>query len=108
MAWFANHYNCDRCGRDWVDEWSCMCDDDCPHCGSRHYSPEDSEDLTEVVERDGADFVVLRSPDTAEHDPDYEEIGRFPTRKAALAFLAAHDPDELVVMSDDAPRMALE
>jgi hypothetical protein len=105
MAWYANHYSCERCGRDWTDEWSCMCDDDCPHCGSRHYSPEDSEDLTEVIERDGADFVVLRSPDTAEDDPDYKEIGRFPTEEAARAFLAEYDPDVLIVLSDDAPRL---
>jgi hypothetical protein len=36
-----------------------------------------------------AEFVVLRSPATAVHDPDYEEIGRFPTREKAEAFLAS-------------------
>jgi hypothetical protein len=55
-----------------------MCDDDCPHCGARHMSPIDSENLTEVTERDGDEFVRLRSPDTAEHDPDYREVARFP------------------------------
>jgi len=105
MAWFLNHYSCDQCGEHWDDEWSCTCDDDCPNCGSRHYSPVDSEDLTARIERDGDDFVVLRSPDTAEHDPDYQEIGRFPTREGAKAFLVAFDPDELVVLSLDAPRL---
>ena len=105
MAWYANHYSCDRCGEDWVDEWSCMCDDDCPECGSRHYSPVDSEDLTEVILPEGGAFVVLVLPDTAEHDPDYGEIGRFPTREAAAAFLAGYDPDELVVFPRDAPRL---
>ena len=71
MAWFLNYYNCDRCDREWTDEWSCMCDDDCPHCGARHMCPTKSEDLTELIEREGEEFVVLRSPDTAEHDPDY-------------------------------------
>ena len=32
---------------------------------------------------------VLRSPDTAEHDPDYRELGRFPSREKALEFLSA-------------------
>ena len=34
MAWFLNFYRCDRCSRVWKDEWSCMCDDECPHCGA--------------------------------------------------------------------------
>jgi len=105
MAWFLNHYICERCGRDWSDAWSCMCDDDCPHCGSRHYSPVDSEDLTEVIVAEGTEFVVLRSPGTAEDDPDYEEIGRFPTHEGAQAFLAAYDPEELVIITPDAPRL---
>jgi hypothetical protein len=29
---------------------------------------------------------VLRSSDDAEHDPDYAQIGRFPTRNAAEVF----------------------
>ena len=89
MAWFINHYECGRCGGTWRDEWSCMCDDDCPHCGARHMTPAESEDLTEVIDQRGAEFVVLRSPDTAEHDPGYRELGRFATRKQALAFLEA-------------------
>ena len=88
MAWFRNHYTCDRCHRDWEDEWSCMCDDDCPHCGARHMSPGGSDDLTEVIEREGREYVVLRSPETAEHDPDYRELARFPTLKQAEALLA--------------------
>lgn len=87
MAWFCNHYTCDRCGKSWDDEWSCMCDDDCPHCGARHMSPDDSDDLTEVIVRDRNKFVVLWSPETAEHDPDYRELGAFPTREKAEAFL---------------------
>lgn len=54
-------------------------------------SPSRSDDLTELVEAEGNTFVVLRSPDTAEHDPDYEEIGRFPTRAKAEAFLASYE-----------------
>ena len=51
-------------------------------------SPFKSADLSELVAPEGDRFVVLRSPDTAEHDPDYEEIGYFPTRAEAEAFLA--------------------
>jgi hypothetical protein len=75
--------------RIWTDQWSATCDDDCPHCGARHMSPFDSETLTTLIEQDGKEFVVLRSPDTAGHDPDYRELGRFATRKQALAFLEA-------------------
>ena len=89
MAWFCNHYRCARCRQTWVDDWSCMCDDDCPHCGARHMTPAGSEDLTEVIDERGAEFIELRSSDTAEHDPDYRELGRFSTRKQALAFLEA-------------------
>lgn len=89
MAWFLNRYDCDRCGQSWIDEWSCMCDDDCPRCGARHMSPSDSEDLTEIVESRGGAFVVLWSPETAEHDPDYRELGVFSTEAKARAFLEA-------------------
>lgn len=89
MAWFRNYYECARCGRKWPDEWSCMCDDDCPYCGARHMSPYDSDDLTEIIDEEGGAFVVLRSPDTAEHYADYRELGRFGTRAEAEAFLAA-------------------
>ncbi len=89
MAWFLNYYICERCDSTWTDDWSCMCDDDCPHCGARHMSPYKSDDLTEVIEWDGDKFVVLRSPETAEHDPDYRELGKFPTHRQAETFLTS-------------------
>ena len=89
MPWFRNYYQCERCKHEWADEWSATCDDDCPNCGARHMSPSKSDDLTELVEQSGDEFVVLRSPDTAEHDPDYRELGRFPTRTKAEEFLAS-------------------
>lgn len=91
MAWFLNFYDCDRCNREWTDDWSCACDDDCPHCGARHMCPTKSEDLTELIEQCDKEFIVLRSPDTAEHAPDYEELGRFPTRLKAEAFLDSYE-----------------
>jgi hypothetical protein len=51
-------------------------------------SQYESDDITEVINQEGGEFVVLRSPDTAEHYADYFEIGRFPTRSEAEAFLA--------------------
>jgi hypothetical protein len=87
MAWYRNYYKCARCKYEWPDEWSCMCDDDCPHCGARHMSPYESIDLTEVIEPDRHEFVVLRSPDTAEHEPAYRELGRFSSFDKAQAFL---------------------
>jgi hypothetical protein len=88
MAWYRNYYICERCDSTWTDEWSCMCEDDCPRCGDRHMSPYNSDDLTEIIERDGDDFVVLWSPETAEHKADYRELGRFATKAQAEAFLA--------------------
>jgi hypothetical protein len=88
MAWFLNYYLCERCDTPWTDAWSCMCDDDCPRCGARHMSPFKSDDLTTIVETDGDSFVVLWSPETAEHDPEYRELGVFPTQEQAKAFVA--------------------
>ena len=90
MAWFLNFYKCDECHRRWTDDWSCMCDDQCPHCHARDMTPYRAEDLTELIEQDGGEFVVLRSPDTAEHDPDYRELGRFSSRAKAEEFLAEY------------------
>jgi hypothetical protein len=84
MAWFLNFYKCARCRRRWTDEWSCMCDDECPHYGLRDMTPYQSEELTTLIEQEGNEFIVLWSPETAEHDPNYRELGRFPSREKAL------------------------
>jgi hypothetical protein len=94
MSWFSNHYTCARCKKEWTDEWSCMCDDDCPHCGARHMSPDESEDLTDVVERQGRIFVALRSPRAAEHNADYQFMGIFATRAHAEEYLASVAADD--------------
>jgi hypothetical protein len=52
-------------------------------------SPSKSDDLTECVEQDGDAFIAIRSPGSVEHDPDYRELGRFPTREKAEEFLAS-------------------
>lgn len=87
MAWFRNYYRCAECLKEWEDEWSCMCDDDCPHCGARHMSPYDRDDLTEIIEEREDEYVVYRSPSTAEHYPNYERIAIFPTLEQAEIYL---------------------
>ena len=91
MAWFLNFYRCARCQRIWTDQWSCMCDDDCPHCGARHMSPFDSHNLTGLVGQEGDEFIVLRSPKSADRKPDYRELGRFATYEKAEEFLDSSD-----------------
>ena len=88
MAWFNNHYQCCRCDRTWESEWSCMCDDECPFCGERDMTPAYSEDLTVVIEQGRKGFVLLKSPEDAEHDPAYAEVARFDSLDAAAAHLA--------------------
>lgn len=89
MAWYSNSYRCYRCKQAWTDEWSCQCDDDCPHCGARHSSPSCSEDLTYIVAEEDSSFLVLFSPDTAQHKPNYQEVARFGTKEKALVYVAA-------------------
>lgn len=91
MAWFLNKYVCADCKQEWEDEWSATCEDDCPHCGSRHMVPYDSVDLTEVIEEHQGKFLVYRSPDSAEHSADYELIAECSTQKAAEEFLQSGD-----------------
>jgi hypothetical protein len=50
--------------------------------------------MTEFIAQDDGDFIVFRSPETAEDDPNYVELGRFPTRTKAEEFLAEFEPDE--------------
>ena len=47
-------------------------------------SPTDSEDLTHIVEERNGEYVVFRSPDTAEHYPDYYELRSFRTEREAV------------------------
>ena len=107
MPWFRNHYRCARCHGMWSDEWSAMCDDDCPFCGARHMSPTKSDDLTVItVERDRGRLAVLRSPETAEHSPNYEEVGVFPSPEAAAAFIAEIDGSPNEIHRTSQPQLA--
>jgi hypothetical protein len=51
-------------------------------------SPLKSDDLTTAIEQHGDAFVVLRSPETAGHDPNYREMAIFATRDQAENFVA--------------------
>ena len=52
-------------------------------------TPFQSEELTTLIEQEGKEFVVFWSTETAEHEPEYRELGRFPSREQALQFLSA-------------------
>lgn len=94
MTWFLNKYVCESCGRLWTDEWSCACNDDCPHCGARHMEPFDSHDLSEVIVPAAGGYAVLRSADDAEDDPEYVTVARFATKVEAEAFAKAQPASE--------------
>jgi hypothetical protein len=93
MAWFINQYLCEDCKLEWEDEWSATCDDDCPHCGSRHMEPYNSIDVTEIVQEHNGTFLVLRMPDDAEDTDDYELIAEFKTREDAEDFVRNGDDE---------------
>lgn len=78
MAWFRNHYHCPDCNTSWQDEWSCCCDDECPSC-RKDYTPGRSEDLH--VLHFGC--MIMASPPTAEHGPDYQQIATCFSEKQA-------------------------
>ena len=50
--------------------------------------PYRTDDWSLVIEAEIDGFVVLASRETAEDDPDYRELGTFPTMEKAHAFLA--------------------
>ncbi|WP_300213337.1 hypothetical protein [Bradyrhizobium sp.] len=55
-------------------------------------TPFESEDLTEFILEENGRFIVLRSPDSAEDKPNYQELGNFPTHAEAEAFLDSYEP----------------
>src|ERR1700721_1804354 len=78
MALFRNFYRCANCGHEWTDDWSAMCDDDCPHCGARHMSPYKSEDIARpkvkpIAPRASDRMLMIRALTKSEN----EEPARF-------------------------------
>jgi hypothetical protein len=51
-------------------------------------SPFDSTDLTEVLTQGPFPVQLLRSPDTAEHEPDYRVVAEFKNREELDIYLA--------------------
>jgi hypothetical protein len=95
MAWFLNLYRCVPCGIDWADEWSAMCDDDCPRCGG-DMSPHRSEDLSEIIVPRKGGFAIFFSSETAERRPDYRLAADGLTFEEAAEYIAAaHDAPKL-------------
>lgn len=88
MAWYRNHYHCGDCSTDWKDEWSCCCDDECPNCGSRNWSPTSSDDLTLVVELQEERFAIFESPISAADKPRYAPVAIAHTAKEADDLIA--------------------
>ena len=81
MAWFLNFYKCERCKRIWTDQWSCMCDDECPNCGTSDFSPIESEDISAFTEKnDDGSYSVFYSP----HRPDFSLLGTVTHRSIAV------------------------
>jgi DNA-directed RNA polymerase subunit RPC12/RpoP len=72
MAWFRNFYKCADCGGEWTDDWSAMCDDDCPYCGARHMSPYKSTDSVRPKIKTSAiparQFTVMPPPVIADEE----------------------------------------
>ena len=95
MAWFLNRYVCDRCDTTWTDEWSATCDDDCPECGARHMTPDDSEALTRIILPCDGGFAIMVSPDSAEHSPDYQRVAIFPTLALAGTYVDDDYPKDI-------------
>lgn len=98
MAWYRNHYDCDRCGNSWEDEWSSSPDDVCGECEAKHIGTTKTEDLTiQLHDLDDGLCSILVSPATAEEDPEYEDMcgddGEpliFADRDEAVAYLVAN------------------
>ena len=42
---YINYYRCPVDGTEWVDVWSCCCNDMCPKCETKDIEPYKSEDV---------------------------------------------------------------
>ncbi len=42
---YINYYRCPYDGTEWVDIWSCCCNDMCPKCGIKDIEPYKSEEV---------------------------------------------------------------
>lgn len=42
---YVNYYRCPFDGTEWVDIWSCCCNDMCPKCGTKDIEPYKSKEV---------------------------------------------------------------
>jgi len=56
MAKFRNYFDCDQCGNEWDDEWSCACNDKCSVCGAE-IEPSHSKQLLHDFEVTTPKFI---------------------------------------------------
>jgi hypothetical protein len=42
---YISYYRCPNDGTEWVDVWSCCCNDMCPKCGTKDIEPYKSEEV---------------------------------------------------------------
>jgi hypothetical protein len=94
MPWFRNHYVCIACDGHWLAEHAQAqdADADCPFCRAYGVTPYKSDDRTRIVAPQGGaegGFVVLECTQVGAQGPDDRPLGRFASRAAAAAFLAA-------------------
>ena len=88
MAWYLNLYRCYRCDADGpINGRACATTN--ARIAALGICRPTTARIWRDSEHDGKEFVVFRSPDTAEHDPAYREVRRFPSREKALEFLSA-------------------
>jgi hypothetical protein len=45
VRWYEKRHKCPRCATEWMDEWSCICNDRCPSCHLES-SPVSSRNLS--------------------------------------------------------------
>ncbi len=84
VAWYLNKYECSNCDAVWDDEWSCMCDDECPNCGASDHSPVASSDMSAFTEENGdGSFSVYYSPPDAEHAAEYVLLATLTSKNLA-------------------------
>jgi len=48
---FVNYYRCPYDGTEWIDAWSCCCNDMCPKCGTKDIQPYKSEEAVHTEEQ---------------------------------------------------------
>jgi hypothetical protein len=69
VRWYEKSHLCPRCATEWIDEWTCICNDRCPTCHLES-SPVSSRDLSrELLPEDfeGAKRRLESSPIGLEH-----------------------------------------